>query len=157
MISRGCLHRRLGRKNCAGGGFDWLLDSSSWSAAWEMSRFVQMWARCLTLRLKAPRLICKICLIVLYNYLRGSLRRERSSMGSWGLQQATSERKATMKINCLCIECDRSLLIGRTEQMGYSETCLFTPVLSWVQLYMYLNTRSIQQDVSVSAIEEDDG
>lgn len=78
-------------------------------------------------------------------------------MASWGLQQATSKRKATMKINCLCIECDRSLLIGRTEQMGYSETCLFTPVLSWVQLYMYLNTRSIQQDVSVSAIEEDDG
>lgn len=30
-----------------------------------MSRLVQVWARCLTLRLKAPQLICKICLIVL--------------------------------------------------------------------------------------------
>lgn len=52
-------------------------------------------------------------------------------------------KAATMRINCLSIECDRSILIGRTEQMVYSENMF---VHSRAEVDLWLHLYRVQQD-----------
>lgn len=76
------------------------------------------------IKIKGARLICKICLIVLQlhrSYIFNSILYLPRITDYITVAVDVCRRKASMKINCLYIDCDRSILIGRTEQMGYSQ------------------------------------